>query len=137
MDVVDFLSTEGRIMGVLEFGIATAGVILTPLVQGALLAILLRMARIVSIGANFNYRSDLWIRSASHLVAATWGARGSWYVMRYFGYEAGWIWVFIVCLYFIQNYYFRRSRGTLQEDSAFLLIFDVLGIFLGYALLRS
>jgi hypothetical protein len=40
-------------------------------------------------------------------------------------------------LYFIQNYYFRRSRGTLQEDSAFLLIFDVLGIFLGYALLRS
>lgn len=123
-------------MGVLQFGIATLGVIVTPLIQGVLLSVLLRLARIVSVGANFGYRSDLIIRSVSHLMAATWGTRGALYLMRYLGYEAGWIWTAIVCAYFIQNYYFRSSRGTLTQDSAFLLIFDVLGILMGFALLR-
>ncbi len=124
-------------MDLLKLGIAVGGVFCTPLFQGVLLAAFLFCTNSISSYGQLKFRADLWLRAAAHLMAASFGTKIALALMHAVGYDAGWIWTLLVSAYFIQNYYFRHSRGILTPDEAFLLIFDVLGIWASDGLLRA
>ena len=115
-----------------SFLIAAAGIFCTPLVQGLLLAILLHTVVFVTTHAALRYRSVLWLLIASHTVAAYVGCAVIMAVMAYSGYHAGWFWATLLSLYFLMNYSYRSSRGTLPPDAAVLSIADLTGIWLSF-----
>ena len=115
-----------------SFLVAAGGIFCTPFVQGLVLALLLHATVFVSTHGRLRYRGELWLRIASHTAAAYVGCAVIMAIMAYAGYQAGWVWASLLSLYFMMNYSYRSSRGTLPQDAAVLSLADFTGIWLAF-----
>jgi hypothetical protein len=111
--------------------VGIAGLLVAPVMHGLLLFLFSGMIHILARGPSGKGTTApgpyLW--GTAELLSAAIGVFLVTSAMGAVGYEAGWGWLLLLSLYFLQNYFWRASKGLFPKFGYTLLICDLLGIW--------